>query len=97
MPWIATTIKKLIRKTSNELQPPVFSFKRTQESAVHNIKILKTFNGNLSEALKYHQVIPVDYGSEFREPTRIENLFQHHDDRDKIMDIIQKGSQYYLS
>ena len=42
--WLVTTIKKLKRKTANELRPPVFSFKWTQDSALHKINILATFN-----------------------------------------------------
>ena len=72
---------------------PVFFFKRTQEVAVHNRNILDSFNGNLGKALETQQGSPLDYGSEFRYPTCIANLLHHHEDKDKIMEIIQRGSQ----
>ena len=39
----------------------------------------------------------MNYGPEFRDLTRIANLFHHHEDRDKIMDIIQRGPQCHIS
>ena len=41
--------------------------------------------------------IPLDYGSEFRDITGIKNLFNHHEEKDRIVYIIQKGSRYHLS
>ena len=75
------------------MQSPVFSFKWTQEAAVQNSNILVDFNGNLGKALETHKRGPLDYVSEFQDPIGISNLFHHHEDRDKIMNIIQRGSQ----
>ena len=72
-------------------------FKHKQEAASHNSNILYTFNGNLDEDLVSQQGIPLDYGSELREPTGNSNLFHNHEDRDKIKDTTQKGPQYHLS
>ena len=90
-------IKKLIRTTSKELHPSVLSFKRTQEAVVQKINILDGFNGNLDNDMKYQKGSPLDYGSELQEPIGIANLFRHHNNRNKIMYIIQIGSQYHIS
>ena len=70
-----TTIKQLLRTISKEMQPPVFSFKWTQEAKVHNITILAAFRGNLGGALESQKVSLLDYVSEFQYPTGIANLF----------------------
>ena len=62
---------------------PVLSFNRTQDVEVNNSNILVAFKGNLEKALEAKQVIPLDYGSEFRYPTRISNLLRHHYNRKK--------------
>ena len=85
--------KTITRTTSKELRPPVLSLKRKKEAEVQNRNILASFNGNLGEASEAHQVIPPDYGSKFRDPTGITNLYHHHEDKETIMELIQKGSQ----
>ena len=64
-------IKRPIIKSVRKLGKPVFSFKRTQEATQTNSQILVTFNGNLGSAIKPQTVIPIDYGSEFRDINRI--------------------------
>ena len=76
--------KQLIGKTPKELLPPLFSIKRTQEAAVHNVNILDAFNGNFGEVLEAQQGRPLHYGSEFRDLTVISNILYHHEDIDKI-------------
>ena len=76
---------------------PVFYFKQIKETEVHNINILAAFNRKLGEALETDQGIPLDYGFDLWDPTGISNLFHHHEDREKKMECIQKGSQYHQS
>ena len=40
---------------------------------------------------------PLYYGSEFHDITSIAKLFSHHEEKDRIVDIIQKGLLYHLS
>ena len=47
--------------------------------------------------MAYQKGIPLDYGSEFWDITGIKNLFSHHEDKERIIDIIQKGLRYNLS
>ena len=75
----------------------MISFKRTHEAEFHNRNILNTFNGNLVEELKVLQGSSLHYGSEFQGTTGIANLIHHHEDRDKVINIIKKGSQYHMS
>ena len=53
-------------------------FKLTQQADVHNRNILDDFNINLGEALESQQVIPLDYGSEFRDTNGIANLLHNN-------------------
>ena len=92
-----TTIKILIIKLVKKIGPPVFSFKRTQEASQNNSQILAAFNGSLGTSTESQKRIPLVYGSEFWDITRIKNLFRHHKDKGRIVDIIQKGSCYNLS
>ena len=39
---------------------------------------------------------PVNYGSEFHDIVSLANVFLHHEDKTKIINIIQKGSRYHL-
>ena len=89
--WLATTIKNIIKKPVKELCIPVLSFKRTHKSALQKRNILADFYGNLCDALKEQKGSPLDYGSELLNITRINKLFSHHEDKDRIVDIIPKG------
>ena len=39
---------------------------------------------------------PVNYGSEFRDIASLAKLFLHHEDKTKIINIIQQGYRYHL-
>ena len=69
---------------------PFFSFKRTQEAAFQNIAVLTDLYGKLGEAMEYQKVRLLYYGSEIRNIPGITKLFGHHEDKDRIMDIIPK-------
>ena len=92
-----TTIEILIIKPVKKFGTPVFSFKRTRESALQNSSILYTFNGYLGEVIESQKGSLLDYGSEFRDINRIKNLLRHHEEKERIFNIIRKGSRYYLS
>ena len=79
-----------------KFEKPIFSFKRTHEAEVRNGKILAAFNGDLGAAIVAQKYSPVNYGSEFRGSAALEKLLFYHEDRTKIINIIQKGSCYHL-
>ena len=72
--WLLTIIKILIIKPANKLENPVLSFKRTHEAAKMGSQILAAFNGNLVAEIEAQTGSPLDYGSEFRDITRIKKL-----------------------
>ena len=88
---IKATLKTPIQKFENT----IISFRRTHETAVRNSKILAEFKGDLCAAITPHKDISVNYGSEFRDITALAKLFLHHEDKTKIINIIQKGSCYH--
>ena len=94
--WLVETIKNLILRSFKDLRIPVFSLKSTQEAALHNSNILANLYGNLGKAIKSQKVIPLDYGSQFRDFSGIAKIFIRHEDKKRIVDIIQKGCQYHL-
>ena len=47
--------------------------------------------------MEYQKGIPLYLGSEFQDITRIIKLFSHHEDKNRMVNIIQKGSRYGLS
>ena len=94
--WIVTTIKATLKTPIQKFENPIFSFRRTHEESVRNIKILAEFKGDLGAEIAVHKDIPVNYGSEFRDTTALEKLLLHHEDKNKIINIIQQGSCYHL-
>ena len=59
-------------------------------------KYLRQLKGDLGAEIAEKKDIPVNYGSESRDIASLEKLFLHHEDKIKIINIIQKGSRYYL-
>ena len=92
-----TTTKRLIIKPVKKLVKSVFSFKRTQEVAQTNSQILAAFNGNLGTEIESQIGSPIDYGSEFWDINGIKHLFRYHEDKERIVNIIQKWLCYHLS
>ena len=54
------------------------------------------FKGDLGSAIVAHKDSPMNYGSEFRDKTALAQLFLHHEDKTKIINIIKHGSRYHL-
>ena len=86
------TLKTPIQKS----EKPIFSFRRTHEAAVRNRKILAAFKGDLGTSIADHKDSPVYYGSELRDTTALEKLLLHHEDKTKIINIIQQGYRYHI-
>ena len=92
-----TTIKEIPKTPIQKPEKPIFSFRRTHEAAVRNSKILAAFKDDLGTAIASHKESPVKYGSEFRDTTALAKLFLHHEDKTKIINIIQQGYCYHLN
>ena len=96
-PWLATTIKEILKIPIHKLDKPIFSFKRTKYAASIYIKILLAFNGNLGAAIEAQKCSSINYGSKFRDIAKLSKLFNHHKYNIKNVNIIQQGSCYHLS
>ena len=79
--WLVTTIKATLKIPIQKLEKPIFSFKRTHEAVVRNIKILVVFKGDLGAAIAAHKDRPFNYGSEFHYTMALAKLFLHHEEK----------------
>ena len=72
----------IITQITSTQSPPInkskFKFEVTRSAAEHNINLLRRFNFNLMEALKYDNDSFTATGSEFRSIQILEPLLQHH-------------------
>ena len=59
-------------------------------------KYLRKLKGDLGAAIAEQKDIPVKYGSEFRDIASLEKLFLYHEEKTKIIKIIQQGYRYHL-
>ena len=57
---------------------------------------MAVFKGDLGAAIAAHKDSPVNYRSEFRDKTALDQLFLHHNYKIKIISIIKHGSRYHL-
>ena len=94
--WLVTMINATLKTPIQKFEKPIFSFRRTHEASVRNSKILAAFKGDLGAAIAAHKESPVNYGSEFRDTTYLAKLFLHHEEKTKIINIIQKGSSFHI-
>ena len=95
-PWLVITIKVIPKTPIQKSENPIFSSNRTHAAAIRNIKILTALNGDLGAEIAAKKDSPVNYGSELRDKAALEKLFFYHNNRTKIINIIQKGSCYHL-
>ena len=58
--------------------------------------MLAAFKGDWGAVIAAQKDSPVNYGSEFRNITSLAKLFFYHDDKTKIINIIQQGSCYHI-
>ena len=59
--WLVTTIKAILKTPIQKFKKPIFSFRRKNEAAVSNIKILAAFNGDLGATIVAQQDSPLNY------------------------------------
>ena len=80
----------------HKLDKRIFSFKRKNEAASRNIKILASFKGNLGADIAAQNYIALKYISEFRNTVELSILSYYHEDKRNIINIIQQGLSYHL-
>ena len=93
---LITTTKEILKTPAQKLKKTVFSFKRTNKAESKNSKILVALNGNLNTAIAEQNDSPLNYGSEFRNTTDLATLFYYHEDKSRVINIIQQGPLYHV-
>ena len=58
--WLVTTVNATLKTPIQKFENPIFSFRRTHEAAVRNIKILAAFKGDLGATIAVHKDSPVN-------------------------------------
>ena len=72
-------------------------FRGTHEAVFRNSKILLVFKGDLGGAIAAQKDISLNYRSEFCDIASLAKLFLHHNEKTKIINIIQQGFCYHLN
>ena len=66
------------------------------EAAERNFCVLSKFNFNLETALKAQAKSPLGYGSKFRDPSLLEQIFGQHPNWKRLHKILTEGSNWPL-
>ena len=90
-------VKEVISEGCPTLQKPEFTFELTREAALKNYLVLKKYNLHLGNALEAQKNTPLKYGSEFREPSKLEKVFKHHPYWEHLKTILTNGSDWPLT
>ena len=95
--WLVSTIKAILQTTIQKFEELIFLFSTTHEAAFNNSKVLVVFKGDLGAAIEEQKDRLVNSESGLRNISSVAKLFLHHEDKTKIINIIQKGSRYHLN
>ena len=77
-------------------QQPEFHFEMTEEAARRNFCILARHRKNLGKAIKRQCNSPIGYGSEFRAPETLAQIFSSHPNWTRMEKILREGSSWPL-
>ena len=94
--WLVTMIKAILKTPIQKFENSIILFRITHEAAVRNRKILTAFKGDLGAAIAAQKYSPVNSRSEFCNIGSLEKLFLYHEEKTKIIKIIQQGYRYHL-
>ena len=94
--WIVTTIKAITKMPIQKFEMHILSFRRRHEAAVRNSKIFAELKGDLGAEIASQKDSSVNYGPEFRNAAALSQLFLYHEERTKIVNIIQQVSREHL-
>jgi len=103
LPNHGATISKFVRAVMYvcdlvcpEPSNPPFHFNPTQEAAQHNGAVFSAFGNNLGAVIDAYPSSSISYGSEFRPPDQLQQIWGHHPFWPKLLDTITLGSSYNL-
>jgi hypothetical protein len=89
-------IRSIVSKECFKPMKPEFEFKLTNEAASKNWLVLKKYKLSISQAIEAQNQTPLRYGSEFRDPALLEQLFANHPNWDHLKKILTFGSLWKL-
>ena len=89
-------IEKIVSTKCFKPSNPEFEFKLTSEAAAKNWLVLKKYKLNTTKAIEAQNSTPMRYGSEFRDPSILASLFQHHPNWEHLKSILTNGSSWKL-
>jgi hypothetical protein len=85
--------------TKSPLRELLFSylkFEQSREAALHNAIILDSFNFDVNKSIRAQQGSQVFYGSEFKDPSMLQELLEHHPHWGSLQKILQHGANFPL-
>jgi hypothetical protein len=74
----------------------LFKFEGTTEACLHNAMVLGNFNFDLSKAILAQNKSQVMFGSEFKDPSLLEELLKDHLNWSKLRQILSSGAEFSL-
>ena len=90
-------IKKILRDNPTVPTSTPFLFENTKNAAIHNSKILESFNFDITKTIAAFPHSHISYGSEFRNPTALEPLLNKHPFWPSVKQSLSKGAKFPLS
>jgi hypothetical protein len=75
---------------------PEFFFDMTQEAAAKNLLVFKWYGFDLGRAIEAQKLSPLGYGSEFKKPEVLQEIFGNHPLWARMEYLLIKGSQWPL-
>jgi hypothetical protein len=75
---------------------PSFNFERCREAALHNAIILESFNFGINKSIRAQQGSQVFYCSEFKDPSMLQELLEHHLHWGSLQKILQHSANFPL-
>jgi len=78
------------------MNPPKFIFQLSASAAGYNAKVLADNNFDLNKIIENQHPSQLSYGSEFRDPSLLEDLLHHHPLWYRLKEILVKGAIFPL-
>ena len=87
-------VKFILDQPEEEMRKPEFDFHYTQDSAIHNWKVIEKYNKNFVNALESQHKTQLSYGSEFRPTNLLRLIFGRHPLWSNLKEQLENGINY---
>jgi hypothetical protein len=87
-------IQSLLEMETPLQKTPQFIFQRSKEAAYQNALILQKYNFNIDAAIMAQEGSQVHYGSEFKHPSHLQELLEHHPHWTQLIKILTDGATF---